>query len=86
MFCLEERDRVRQRLLHLAEADPTVVGAAITGSHATDDGDRWSDIDLAFAIQGPLGGLAGVPAVRVPGSRHRVHPGSRDRPAWPELA
>src|SRR5262245_43454594 len=54
MFSVEERDLVRKRLLGLAEADPAVVGAAITGSQATDDGDRWSDIDLAFAIDGSL--------------------------------
>jgi hypothetical protein len=54
MFSVEERDLVRTRLLDLAEADPAVVGAAITGSQATDDGDRWSDIDLAFAIDGSL--------------------------------
>ncbi|MEU4475257.1 hypothetical protein [Micromonospora sp. NPDC023888] len=41
-------------MLGLAEGDPAVVGAAITGSHAVDGGDRWSDIDLAFGIDGPL--------------------------------
>jgi hypothetical protein len=54
LFSVEERDLIRQRLLHMAETDPAVVGAAITGSHATDDEDRWSDIDLAFAIRDPL--------------------------------
>jgi hypothetical protein len=54
MFSVQERDRVRARLLELAAADPGVVAAAITGSHATGGGDRWSDIDLAFAIDGEL--------------------------------
>ncbi|MEU8388374.1 nucleotidyltransferase domain-containing protein [Micromonospora sp. NPDC048842] len=54
MFSVEERDLIRQRLLHLAEHDPAVVAAAITGSHATGDEDRWSDIDLAFAVSDPL--------------------------------
>lgn len=54
MFTIEERDRVRHRLLRLAEADPAVVSAAITGSHATDSSDGWSDIDLAFAVRGGL--------------------------------
>jgi hypothetical protein len=54
MFSVQERDRVRARLLELAAADPVVVAAAITGSHATGEGDRWSDIDLAFAIEGEL--------------------------------
>jgi hypothetical protein len=55
MFTIEERERVRARLLELAEADPDVVGAAITGSYAVDGGDEWSDIDLAFGIRGELG-------------------------------
>jgi hypothetical protein len=54
VFTVEERDLVRRRLLLLAEADPAVTGAAITGSHATEGGDRWSDIDLAFAVPGSL--------------------------------
>jgi hypothetical protein len=54
VFTIEERDRVRQRLLELAEADPGVPGAAITGSYAAGGGDEWSDIDLAFAIDGEL--------------------------------
>lgn len=54
MFSAEERDVVRQRLLSLAEADPAVLGAALTGSAATGASDRWSDVDLAFALDGPL--------------------------------
>jgi predicted nucleotidyltransferase len=54
MFTTEERDRVRGRLLELAEADPDVVAAAITGSFVADGGDEWSDIDLAFGIRGEL--------------------------------
>jgi hypothetical protein len=42
MFTAEERDRVREQLLARAEADSAVVGAAVTGSYATGDGDRWS--------------------------------------------
>ncbi len=37
-----------------ARVDPTVEGAAITGSHVAGGGDEWSDIDLAFAIRGEL--------------------------------
>jgi hypothetical protein len=59
MFSVQERDRVRGRLLELAGADPGVVGAAITGSHATGGGDEWSDIDLALAIDGGLGDALG---------------------------
>lgn len=54
MFSVGERDSIREQLLDSADGDPAVVGAAITGSHAVDSGDRWSDIDLAFAIEGPL--------------------------------
>jgi predicted nucleotidyltransferase len=54
VFSVEERDRVRKRLLELAEADAEVVGAAITGSYVADGGDEWSDIDLAFAVLGEL--------------------------------
>ncbi|MEV0736062.1 hypothetical protein AB0I51_08855 [Streptomyces sp. NPDC050549] len=43
MFTPEQRDRTRARLLARAEADDSVVGFAFTGSHATGDGDRWSD-------------------------------------------
>jgi Nucleotidyltransferase domain len=54
MFTVEERDRVRERLLELGEADPRVGAAAITGSYVTGESDDWSDIDLAFAIPGEL--------------------------------
>jgi hypothetical protein len=47
---LDHRTAVRDRLLELAEADPAVAGAAITGSDALDAADAWSDIDLAFGI------------------------------------
>ncbi|HEU5278746.1 MAG TPA: hypothetical protein VFU26_07580 [Gaiellaceae bacterium] len=54
MFSIEERDRVRERVLELAEADDDVVAAAITGSYAAGGSDEWSDIDLAFGIHGEL--------------------------------
>lgn len=50
MFTIEERDGVRRRLLDLAEADPAVVAAAVTGSYVAGGGDEWSDIDLAFGL------------------------------------
>ncbi|MFJ5220456.1 hypothetical protein ACIP98_37950 [Streptomyces sp. NPDC088354] len=55
MFEAEERERVRERLLALAVADPEVVGAAVTGSEALGAADRWSDLDLAFAVDGERG-------------------------------
>ncbi|MFI6784886.1 hypothetical protein [Micromonospora sp. NPDC050276] len=54
MFSGGKRDSIREQLLALAEGDPAVVGAAITGSHAVGDSDRWSDIDLMFGIEGSL--------------------------------
>jgi predicted nucleotidyltransferase len=54
MFTVEERDRVRKRLLELAEEDSGVAAAAITGSYVAHGGDEWSDIDLAVAIRGEL--------------------------------
>ena len=52
LFSVEERDRVRARLLARAEADGAVVGAAFTGSYATGDADRWSDTDLVLGVRG----------------------------------
>ena len=54
MFTVQERDFVRDRLLSLAEGDAAIVGAAVTGSQAVDGGDRWSDIDLVFGVEGSL--------------------------------
>jgi hypothetical protein len=55
MFTVAERDSVRERLLGSAGSDPAIVGAAVTGSQAVGGSDRWSDVDLAFAVDGPLG-------------------------------
>ena len=41
---------MRRRLLGLAEQDPRVTGAALTGSAADGREDRWSDIDLFFGV------------------------------------
>jgi predicted nucleotidyltransferase len=54
LFTADQRDRVRERLLGLAEDDPDVVGTAIMGSYTTGGGDEWSDVDLAFGVRGEL--------------------------------
>ena len=54
MFEIEERRRVRERLLAAAQDDPGIAAAAITGSDALGAADRWSDIDLAFAVHGQV--------------------------------
>ena len=50
MFAIEERDAARDRLLEMAKADGRVVGAAVVGSLSVGSGDRWSDLDLTFAV------------------------------------
>jgi hypothetical protein len=50
MFSVEERDRVRQRLLEMARADDRVVAGAEIGALVTGGGDRWSDLDLTFGV------------------------------------
>lgn len=50
MFSVEDRDRARDRVLALAAADARVVAGAVVGSLALQEGDRWSDLDLTFAV------------------------------------
>jgi hypothetical protein len=59
VFSVEDRERVRDRVLELATSDVRVVAGAVVGSLAHGDGDRWSDLDLTFAI------VDGVPIVEV---------------------
>lgn len=50
MFSVAERNHVRDRMLSLAASDARVVAGAVVGSLALDEGDRWSDLDLTFAV------------------------------------
>jgi hypothetical protein len=50
MFTVEQRDTLRERLLRLAQEDERVVAGAAVGSLAVDAADRFSDVDLTFAI------------------------------------
>src|SRR5579859_4240288 len=50
MFTPTDRERIRDRMLQLAQSDPRVVAGAIVGSLALDEGDRWSDLDLTFSV------------------------------------
>jgi hypothetical protein len=50
-FSREARDQARNRVLELAHADERVVAGAVVGSLALGDGDRWSDLDLTFAVR-----------------------------------
>ena len=50
MFTVAERDELRAALVAAARADERITGAALTGSAAVGNEDRWSDIDLAFGF------------------------------------
>lgn len=50
MFTIEHRASVRSRMLERVASDRRISAAAITGSGAAGAEDRWSDIDLAFAV------------------------------------
>ncbi|MGB8644384.1 MAG: hypothetical protein WCF84_04055 [Anaerolineae bacterium] len=50
MFNIQDRNRLRDHVLHLAASDARVVAGAVVGSLALDEGDRWSDLDLTFAV------------------------------------
>jgi predicted nucleotidyltransferase len=50
VFDVELRDRVRDHVLRLAEADGRLVAGAVVGSFARGTDDRWSDLDLTFAV------------------------------------
>lgn len=50
MFNINDRNRVRDRVLQMAKSDSRVVAGAVVGSLALSDGDRWSDLDLTFGI------------------------------------
>ncbi len=59
MFTVKDRERVRERVLELAAGDARVVASAVVGSLALSEGDRWSDLDLTFAVANnfPPGGV-----------------------------
>jgi len=50
VFTVEQRNALRERVLRLGEADVRVIAGAVVGSLAVNGGDRFSDIDLTFAI------------------------------------
>jgi hypothetical protein len=50
MFSIQDRNLVRDHVLQLATSDARVVAGAVVGSLAISDGDRWSDLDLTFAV------------------------------------
>jgi hypothetical protein len=50
VFSIDDRNRLRDRVLDIASSDPRVVSGAVLGSLAHGEGDRWSDLDLMFAV------------------------------------
>jgi len=50
VFTIHDRNRLRDRVLELAANDTRVNAGAVVGSLAHRDGDRWSDLDLTFAV------------------------------------
>jgi len=50
MFTVKDRERIRDYVLNLAAGDARVVASAVVGSLALSEGDRWSDLDLTFAV------------------------------------
>jgi hypothetical protein len=50
VFTVSDRERVHELVLELAAGDPRVLAGAALGSLALGDGDRWSDLDLMFAV------------------------------------
>lgn len=50
IFTAKDRERIQQRILQLASSDARIVAGAAVGSLALDEGDRWSDLDLTFAV------------------------------------
>jgi hypothetical protein len=50
MFSIQDRNLVQDYVLKLAASDARVVAGAVVGSLALSDGDRWSDLDLTFAV------------------------------------
>jgi hypothetical protein len=50
LFSVNDRNRIRDHVLQLAESDKRIVAGAVVGSLALSEGDRWSDLDLTFAV------------------------------------
>src|SRR6185295_16094714 len=50
MFTIDYRNHVHNHVLKRAESDARIVAGAVVGSLAHSEGDRWSDLDLTFAV------------------------------------
>jgi hypothetical protein len=52
VFTVAERNRIRDRILEIANSEERIVAGAEVGSLAAGEGDRWSDLDLSFGVIG----------------------------------
>ncbi|SDM21250.1 hypothetical protein [Allokutzneria albata] len=59
MVTVEERNRLRDSLIEAARADERITGAALTGSASVGAEDQWSDVDLAFGVEGDVDEVIG---------------------------
>ncbi len=50
LFSVRDRARLTERVLQLARSEDRVVAGAVIGSLALEQEDRWSDLDLTFAV------------------------------------
>jgi hypothetical protein len=50
LFTPSDRDKVQLRILEMAQSESCVTGGAVLGSIAAGTQDRWSDLDITFAV------------------------------------
>src|SRR5437762_4091873 len=50
MFAVNDREHVRERVIEMGRQDSRIAAGAVVGSLAFSEGDRWSDLDLTFAV------------------------------------
>src|SRR5690242_9955325 len=50
MFTVAQRDDLLEQVVAMAQADARIVAGAVVGSLAVGAGDRFSDVDLTFAV------------------------------------
>jgi len=54
LFTVEQRDAFSERVVELARTDDRFTAGAVVGSLAIGAGDRFSDVDLTFAVSDPV--------------------------------
>src|SRR5215471_15844391 len=50
MFTVDDRGRIRDRIVQMSREDKRLIAGALIGSTVGDGGDRWSDLDLTFGL------------------------------------